>query len=68
LNTIWLDHAQKRKVARRTEILEKFGLDTSEEFNTGKDEQHDYPSNQELASAQAWDHLGDQHPDFKYIY
>ncbi|KAA1083649.1 hypothetical protein PGT21_002504 [Puccinia graminis f. sp. tritici] len=68
LNTIWLAHAQKRKVAKRNEILEKFGLEASEKFDTGKAEQHNYPSNQDLASAQAWDHLGDQHPDFKYIY
>ncbi|KAA1109080.1 hypothetical protein PGT21_032724 [Puccinia graminis f. sp. tritici] len=68
LNTIWLAHAQKRKVARRTKILEKFGLEASEKFDTEKAEQHNYPSNQDLASAQAWDHLGDQHPDFKYIY
>ncbi|KAA1083660.1 hypothetical protein PGT21_002914 [Puccinia graminis f. sp. tritici] len=69
LNTLWLSHAQKRKVARRNEILEKFGpLEGGKAFDEAKLEPEDRPSKQDLASAQAWDHLGDQHPDFKYIY
>ncbi|WAQ87751.1 hypothetical protein PtA15_8A657 [Puccinia triticina] len=58
-NMVWLRYAQKQKVARRNDILQN--------FNSGKAEPQG-TSEQDVAAAQAWDHLGDQHPDFKYIY
>ncbi|KAI7941672.1 hypothetical protein MJO29_013746 [Puccinia striiformis f. sp. tritici] len=69
LNTIWLSHAQKKKVAKRSDILEKFGLrSASASFKQEENESQDQLSEHDMMSAKAWDDLGDQHPDFKYIY
>ncbi|POW01469.1 hypothetical protein PSHT_12528 [Puccinia striiformis] len=69
LNTIWLSHAQKKKAAKRNDILEKFGLrSASASFKQEENESQDQLSEHDMMSAKAWDDLGDQHPDFKYIY
>ncbi|WAQ86731.1 hypothetical protein PtA15_7A459 [Puccinia triticina] len=66
LNVMWLRHAQKNKSEKRNEILQKFSRSDSDEIV--KEELQNYPTERDLTSAQAWDHLGDKHPDFKYIY
>ncbi|KAI9612941.1 hypothetical protein H4Q26_010210, partial [Puccinia striiformis f. sp. tritici PST-130] len=65
LNTIWLKRAQEIKSRRRNQILNKFSIQSP-----GADSSVDEMVENEraLLSAQAWDHLGDQHPDFKYTF
>ncbi|PLW21970.1 hypothetical protein PCANC_04373 [Puccinia coronata f. sp. avenae] len=60
LNTLWLRHAQKTKVARREEILEKYTLCGTDRALA--------PGEQDVLTAQAWEDLGDRHPDYKYVY
>ncbi|EHS63238.1 hypothetical protein PGTUg99_005364 [Puccinia graminis f. sp. tritici] len=63
LNILWLNHAQQHKSKKRNEILSRFTIHHSE---GGTIQDEGYQNRQELLSAQAWDHLGDQHPDFEY--
>lgn len=69
MNTLWLRHAQATKVANRIEILKKYTLRESDAHS--ESEMHDpqfQESERERLSAQAWDELGDKHPDFQYVY
>ncbi|WAR56602.1 hypothetical protein PtB15_7B451 [Puccinia triticina] len=66
LNVMWLRHAQKDKSEKRNEILQQFSCGDSD--RVVKEELQKYPTERDLTSAQAWDHLGDKHPDFKYVY
>ncbi|KAA1073039.1 hypothetical protein PGT21_035038 [Puccinia graminis f. sp. tritici] len=71
MNTLWLGYAQRAKVTKRSQILERYTFpqaDGGGEADPGKEGLQSRASEQELLSAQAWDHLGDQHPDFKYVY
>ncbi|KAA1067264.1 hypothetical protein PGTUg99_029991 [Puccinia graminis f. sp. tritici] len=69
VNVMWLRYAERNKVTKRDEILHKFTLVDSDEIcDPEKDKMSKDPSDQVLISAQAWDHLGDKHPDYKYTY
>ncbi|KAA1102875.1 hypothetical protein PGTUg99_036908 [Puccinia graminis f. sp. tritici] len=69
VNVMWLRYAERNKVTKRDEILHKFTLvDSDENSDREKDKMSNDPSDQVLISAQAWDHLGDKHPDYKYTY
>jgi len=69
LNTMWLRHAQAKKVNKRHRILEKYSVyEDSADLAPGKDGSQSQISRQMTLSAQAWDELGDKHPDFKYVY
>jgi hypothetical protein len=71
LNTLWLRRAQKIKVARRNEILEKYTLHgTGRTLAPGREEEGAQleANEQDMLTAQAWEDLGDKHPDYQYIY
>lgn len=69
LNTLWLRHAQATKEANRIEILKKYTLrENAAPFESEKYDPEFQESEQERLSAQAWDELGDKHPDFQYVY
>ncbi|KAA1083091.1 hypothetical protein PGT21_024815 [Puccinia graminis f. sp. tritici] len=69
MNTLWLGYAQRMKVTNRSEILAKYTPSHTEGDDGTEKEGSKVPSSeQEMLSAQAWDHLGDQHPDFEYVY
>jgi len=66
---MWLRHAQAKKVNKRHRILEKYSVyEDSADLAPGKDGSQSQISRQMTLSAQAWDELGDKHPDFKYVY
>ncbi|OAV92306.1 hypothetical protein PTTG_03927 [Puccinia triticina 1-1 BBBD Race 1] len=68
LNTVWLGHAQRNKVIKRHKILKKYTLcQAGGDLVAGKKPNFHSPE-QEMLFEEAWDHLGDQHPDFKYVY
>ncbi|KNZ53415.1 hypothetical protein VP01_3244g1 [Puccinia sorghi] len=69
LNTMWLRHAQANKVTKRHQILEKYGIyEDNADPLPAKDGSQSPLSRQRTLSVQAWDELGDKHPDFKYVY
>ncbi|KNZ64573.1 hypothetical protein VP01_1013g3 [Puccinia sorghi] len=70
LNTMWLRHAQANKVTKRHQILEKYEIyeDNADPAPEKDGSQSSIISTQRILSAQAWDELGDKHPDFKYVY
>ena len=57
LNALYLTYAQRRKEARRAELLAPYMHDSDVDSDTGtvKD-----------GGDKAWVELGDRHPDFKY--
>lgn len=73
LNMLWLAHAERVKVAKREEILARFTSpveDADVEAKSLEDFRHTPTgaTGPHLRATQAWDELGDKHPDFKYSF
>ncbi|PLW24560.1 hypothetical protein PCASD_09188 [Puccinia coronata f. sp. avenae] len=68
LNTLWLRHAQQTKVNRRDEILEKYTIRGTDCAFKEEEKAQSQQNEQEMLTAQAWEDLGDRHPDYQYVY
>lgn len=73
LNMLWLAYAERVKVAKREEILARFmspleDADVEPKFPEDSRYSSTGATASYLRATEAWDELGDKHPDFKYSF